>query len=72
MHFSDILSQKEFERLMQGIPNFSPRGHTVFKETAVHSTAKKGTICTTAVAQYLLYLDKRAEIWYNIPTMRMV
>ena len=30
MYFSDTPSQKEFEKLMQGIPNFAPRGHGSF------------------------------------------
>ena len=30
MYFSDTPSQKEFEKLMQGVPNFAPRGHGSF------------------------------------------
>lgn len=30
MHFSDTLSQRELKQLMQGIPNFAPRGHGLF------------------------------------------
>lgn len=30
MYFRDTLSQKETKKLMQGIPNFAPRGHGLF------------------------------------------
>ncbi len=41
MYFSDTPSQKEFEKLMQGIPNFAPSGHGSFISKAELALCEK-------------------------------